>query len=644
MTSRSGVNAGFLAAQNALRSGSTIARPSTLSYKEATVGQRVEYEALQGTRYDQYLSKLQLILGFLGTPDGTKFKPFRDFLRKNGLWDKEKTPTALSLIDLSWDRKKVKVGSLAKQMSSIHSLPELQELLYQRLVDANILLVKYVLEALDVNAGGRLHSVHELYRMVTSYVYPGDYVTLPNFQAWLDWLAATGYIKLVGIRWALSDKGQRVASELGQLDVEEILEDLEEEEESSEEESSEDDVAPGAPAPAPAPMPAPSPMPPPAAAPPPPSPVPVPSPTPAAVADEDEEEEDWADMPPEPEPPDPDAMAAASAAFESSFADVDEEEEEDPDKPRALSVMEAAALREAEERGEDVSNMPRIRPPRAAPPATTLAPMPAPAGGTASPVAGPALHAPLPIAFGQVVPPAVLATSVEASAIAERIIGWWNELGDWPVYTAPDLGVEVDGVAKDDLLIELGILATLIEGRRPQPQVFAFVQRMRDNGFFDKVIRGTQFGVALSALGDLGSEPWTRPLIERLVFVPDLVRRVQASPGVLERVTGAGNGRAAAKLLREQLFSEVWVEAPFWTLRELVRLGVAKGNDMASCAVVPTPRLLKNAARIGLVSSAELSGFDQLLDASESVATLFGARAGYGEALEVMDRALGLGP
>ncbi len=589
------------------------------------MGQRVEYEALQGTRYDQYLSKLQLILGFLGTPDGSKFKAFRDFLRKNGLWDKEKTVVALSLIDLSWDRKTVKQGQLAQSMAATHSLPELQELLYQRLVDANILLVKYVVEALDVAAGGRLHSVHELYRMVTSYVYPGDYVTLPNFQAWLDWLAATGYIKLVGIRWALSDKGQRVATELGQMDIEEILEDLEEEDES--EEDSDEEVEAAAPPPPTAPAPAPASAPAPALA-------------QAAPGGVDDGNEDWADMPPEPEPPDPDALAAAAVAFEEDFADVDAESEEDADAPRALSVMEAAALRDAEELGADPPAPARPRPARQVP----LAPMPPPGGGPPPPAGlhAPQLHAPLP-SFGRVVPPAVLASSVEASAVAERIVGWWNELGDWPVYTAPDLGVESSGPPGDGLLIELGILASLIEGRPPQPQVFAFVQRMRDNGFFRAVITGGQFDVALNALGDLGAEPWTRPLIERLVHVPALVRRVQSSPGVLERVIGAGAGRAAVTLLRQQLFSEVWVEAPFWTLRELVRLGIASNEELARCAAVPTQRLLENAARIGLVSTASLSGFEQLLDASEAVATLFGARAGYGEALEVMDRALGLG-
>ena len=43
---------------------------------------------------------------------------------------------------------------------------------------------------------------------------------------WIEWIAATGYIKMVGIRWALSEKGLEAVGELKGMDVEEILEDL----------------------------------------------------------------------------------------------------------------------------------------------------------------------------------------------------------------------------------------------------------------------------------------------------------------------------------------------------------------------------------------------------------------------------------
>ena len=172
------------------------------------MAQRVEYEPIPGTRYDQYIFKLRLVLTAVQQPGGNKFKAFRDFLRKQNMWDKDKTPILLSLIELSYDKTNVKSGKTTKRLFNANSDTDFQSVLFERLRELNILLVKYVLEALDVQQGGRLHSVHELYRMITSYVYPGTYIALTAFQAWIEWMAATGYIKLIGIRWALSDKGQ----------------------------------------------------------------------------------------------------------------------------------------------------------------------------------------------------------------------------------------------------------------------------------------------------------------------------------------------------------------------------------------------------------------------------------------------------
>lgn len=537
------------------------------------MAQRVDYEALPGTRYDQYITKLHLILGFLQGPDGTKFKPFRDFLRKNGLWDKEKAVPMLALVDISWDRKTVAMGDFAKKIADAKNDEEIRDKLYDRLASENVLLVKYVLEALDVEGGGRLHSVHELYRMITSYVYPGEYITLTNFQAWMDWMASTGYIKLVGIRWALSAKGQKAVSELKLMDVEEILEDLEEEE------SSREDVAAAA---APA------------------------AEAPAGGANHDER----ADLPPEPQPPSDADIAAAEAAFLAQFGDVEAAEEEPAPATGAAAERPAAARQVA-------------------------------APAMAALQRG--LHLPLPMR-PTVALPEVLSSDPEAKALAEQLISWWNVLGDWPVHTAADLGVELGEENGDALLLELAVLAVLIEGHEPQPQIFALVGRMRDTAFFSVLAANKPFDETIAALGDLDSEPWLRGLVERLVHAPTLAKRMQAAPGLCKRVQKAKSGREALLLLREQLFGPWWALAPFWTLRELVRVGICDRPQLASAAVVPSRRLLRNAARIGIIDRPNLASFDELIAAAEATAALFGsARAGYGEALEVMDRALKLG-
>jgi hypothetical protein len=542
------------------------------------MGQWVEFASLVGISYKQYILKLRLLLGFLNGPGGTDFKKFRDLMRTNGMWDREKTIKSLELLEITWDRKTVSVGAAARKLQDVGSDEAFKEALYTRLLQCNVLLVKYVLEALDTESGGRLHSIHELYRMVTSYVYPGDYITLPSFQAWVDWMAATEYLKLVGIRWALGVKGVEAVSILKSMDVEEILEDLEEEEESDSDGADADEDEWG---------------------------VPDSSPAEADVTPEEETADrgDFADLPPEPAAPSAEQIAAAEAEFLERFGgEEDSSEAEDTPQPVALTP---APLSQA-----------------GVPTQVTLnAPLPA--------------QAPPPF-------PAVVHLSDDSMVLAEQIISWWNSLGDWPCFTAPDLGLSKPEGEEDSrrILLELAALAILIEGLDPQPQVFAFVSRLRESGFFSKLTE--KGGAAIpETVANIDHDPWARPFVERLVHVQRLVER-RTQDDFLGALRGCKTGREALLLLRDQWVGPSWVEAPFWILRELVRLELLKGEIFEAVAVVPKTRLLRNAARIGLVpvSLAQTASFEGLISAATRTAALFGARSGYGEALEVMDRAL----
>jgi hypothetical protein len=553
--------------------------------EEAVVAQRVEYECLPATRYDQYISKLRLILGALSAPEGTDFKTFRENLRRLGLWDRDRAEGMLSIVDLTWDRKAVRIGPLAKAISAAGMDDEaVKRLLFQRLKRDNVILVKYVLEALDVDGGGRLHSVHELYRMVTSYVYPGTYITLPNFQAWVDWLAASGHIKLVGIRWALSDLGMAVIPELRGIDVEEILEDMAEEADSDDEDD-EDDLMAGVGAPTPG---GPASAPPPAQAP------------HAHASGGDDDEELFDDLPPEAAPPSAAALAQAAAKFEQAF-----------DTPLAALVPEVAA------------------PAQPTPPAAA----PAAASGARS-----------LLATADVAPPArAVASGAAVAALVERAKVWWAELGDWPAWTAPALGVQAPAEAEDSLLLELGVLALLVEGLPAQPQGFAFAKRMRAAGFFEALAGDGGLSAALDALGELDAEPWARAMVQRVAAGQGLRRRLLAKPGLLARVKAAKSGAAAVGLLRAELFGGGQDEAPFWVLRELLRLDVVAAKKLGDAAAVPTARLVANAQRVGLVAVKEVASFEELVAVSVAVSAHFGADAGYGEALAALDRGLGLG-
>jgi len=607
------------------------------------MAQRVAYEPIPTTRHDQYIFKLRLVLGYLNTPGGTKFKGFRDFMRKQNLWDKDKSELLFSLVDLTWDKTTVKVGKTAKKLQSAHSDSDFQNALFERLKEVNILLVKYVLEALDVTQGGRLHSVHELYRMITSYVYPGTYITLTAFQAWVDWLAASGHIKLVGIRWALSDKGQKVVPELRSMDVDEIMEDMEDEAEggdaaggeAADAEDEEDD------APEPAPVAAPRPV---AAAPAvapskfakPALPVASKPAKPAVNDDIDDDEDLFADLPPEPEAPDEDAVRAAAARL--GLDDDDDDDEAPQPKPMAPKYQPPASLA-VRPKGD-------VKAPAAPTKAMGNAPRPAGSPSAPAPVAAAGsagLHAALPSAGYQVVPVSALGGEGEAELV-ERVLGFYQALGDWPTFAADKLGVVHQPGAGDlALLIELGVLAILVEGLAPQPQVFAFVRRMRETTFFASLGHGEGLEEGLDALERLGNEPWARPLFERLVHARFIARRVGNKIDLLYQIRAAANGREVVELVREHLTGPNWVEAPFWVARELVRLGVLKDDKHRTAVAVPTRKLVANAARVGLAKVSELRDIASLTALSEAVSALFGsAEAGYGEALANLDRGLGL--
>lgn len=194
------------------------------------MSQRTVFPSIPNTAEGAYIPVLQAIFGELANRGGAvKFKEVRSWLKERNIYNKEEVEELFAFVGCEW-KPMTTMGDFAKKFISCNT-PEGQQETLLRWVDAwNPILTKYVYEALDVEGGGRLHSTHELYRMVTSYVYPGDYVTLVNFQTWIKWMAATGYIKYIGIRWGLSDRGKAEMKRIRNFDVDEWLEDKEEEE------------------------------------------------------------------------------------------------------------------------------------------------------------------------------------------------------------------------------------------------------------------------------------------------------------------------------------------------------------------------------------------------------------------------------
>ena len=185
--------------------------------------QRLAYASIPGLRDEALWPTITHVLRHLQAHP-LEPRALRDWFKAQELWHKDDTPTWLGLLDVRTDPH-VTLGPWAIAVLEAQDNSAARTLLWRRLCDENLLLCKYVLQALDTETGGRLHSTSELHRMLTSYVYPGQHVGRVAFEAWMTWAVASGRIKLVGIRWGLTDLGKQALPELRRVDADEFLDD-----------------------------------------------------------------------------------------------------------------------------------------------------------------------------------------------------------------------------------------------------------------------------------------------------------------------------------------------------------------------------------------------------------------------------------
>lgn len=189
------------------------------------MAQRTVFPTLPNIADAQYLGIIATMFGELSRRGGpVPFKDFRDWAKERNLYNKDEFPELLAMIGCP-SKPDVTLGDFGKKFLAEGTPEAQQKSLYKWLWAWNPILIKAVFEQLDVDGGGRLHSTHELYRYITSYAYPGAYITLINFQNWIKWMAATGHIRYIGIRWGLGDPGKKEIQAVRSFDVDEFLED-----------------------------------------------------------------------------------------------------------------------------------------------------------------------------------------------------------------------------------------------------------------------------------------------------------------------------------------------------------------------------------------------------------------------------------
>lgn len=199
--------------------------------------QTINYAAIPGLKAHQYIHTIVEMYRFIKDQE-PDYRGFLRYLRSNDLYDKETFELLWSFVGIDAKKgKPLKVGAFPKKLFE-STLPEdRHKLVFSHLSKRNEILIKYVMDGLNE----RLYSTNELYRFITSYVYPGAYITLVNFRNWMAWLEASQHIKMIGIRWGLSELGEEAMNYVKTIDVDEILEEEEELEEMGEDAEDDDE-------------------------------------------------------------------------------------------------------------------------------------------------------------------------------------------------------------------------------------------------------------------------------------------------------------------------------------------------------------------------------------------------------------------
>ncbi|MCA9521842.1 MAG: hypothetical protein KC609_12750, partial [Myxococcales bacterium] len=419
--------------------------------------QVIEYASLPNTKEIAYLPTIMKALGEIKRSTPT-FKEFRDWLKEQMLWDKEAWPVVWPLLDVKVGER-LHLGDFAAKLLATDDEDEARKLLYQRLLKRNEILCKYVFEALDE----RLHSTHELYRLITSYVYPGEYITLVNFQHWIKWMAAIGYIKFVGIRWGLSEIARAEIERIKQIDVEEILEDERLEREVAKSRKPEDEAgaaaAEGAPAEGAVPV--------------------------AASAGGFD-------------PPDDDDFDGPEAHFV---------EDVDPDALRATSNAAPAAQQTgAPARGASSKSATASR------------------ASAASASTTPVTVTPLPrVEHRRYVIPQISSDDLLASV--NRIKAWWANYADKKLYQVSDFGLASADYAADRLkfLFKVVCIGRLVVHDDLSPVYYPFVEELQKRRVFDRLFAEESLEMLLGEVDYFSGNPWFARAAEN--FVPFLALR-----------------------------------------------------------------------------------------------------------------------
>jgi hypothetical protein len=532
--------------------------------------QQVHFPVMPNVEGSRYVYTVMAILEKVKN-EGADEKDVKRWMRAEGSFDKESYDMLKNFLGIVTQGEAVTLGPFAQKLMATTDFGKRQDLLFDKLAATNEILTKYVFEALQE----RLYSTNELYRMLTSYVYPGKGIELREFRNWLFWIEGTARIRVLGIRWAPGARFDDSLNYITSIDVDEILE--EEAEEALSGKAKADAFAPPAP-PAPAPV---------AAAP---APAPTPAPAPDPDGWEPPEDDDLPeDEPAAPAPPRPAPLTAAAA----------------PADPNALAALAQAlgggALIEA-----------RLLQP--APQLSALA-----AGVPLERVREALLATPA------VKPDAwldELSASEETQAENLRaLLEWWAGVEDRPLRRADHHGLMPSGWedgARARFLFRLACLAVSLLRGEHGDVAFAtldgadFFTRLFDQPNSAERLLDELFEQGLGARHEL---------FERLHLYLMLARSLRGAEDWCARLPALPADEALAALW-QRLAAFQLHEETLWIARELSLFGILRQDELRALRVVPCADTRRAAFHLGLTESARATTLPALLALSRRLTPL----------------------
>lgn len=565
----------------------------------------------------QFITTQVQLSGYLDRENPT-FRALRDQLREWNIWERERGKDVLRFMLVPMENlEKIPTGRLLSELGKRDDVEAQQDLLFDFFNDRNPFLMKTVFQALDPSVDGRIQSTNELYKIVTSYVYPGQRITLPDFRDWVSWMEAVEIIRMVGIRWGLGETADRHLGKMQQIDIEELVEDFNDgmfnkwayEAPTEDKEA----TAPNADGPEDAP---------------------------SAATEPEEDFEDMPDMPTEAPIPDDAVVAAAEAALgiEPMIAEESEAEAAVASEPETVDDADTGEVVVLPPPGEKKGKRAK----------GILKPVPNPNPQRSPGAVKPGIAPPSPVLPAQIAPVFLNGGTRLGAPLsddqrytnAKQVREWWEGYVYRHPFRAHDFGLSL-GEDNNKNFYELSVAALFANRPEGGTASVSALNALRESGVVESFYEGnSDLSSALEQaglLGLVGGDGRFLDLIPKIMHVALATKSLKLTFQSLKK----HNPGALIEHLHVKVFGRIDALAPFWMVREALLSRVTERADLEAVASVPSKQVRENALRLGFVSKLYAEDLNELVTISKELARYFGPDTDYSAPLGHIQDQLG---